>query len=95
MSFSAACDAGVLWVHLCQRCVGAATVTQQASAQALGSCWEDVLVPAFSAGTLNSSACMLLQVGYPCLSLHGAKDQSDRESTINDFKTGVSQVGPA
>ncbi len=36
-----------------------------------------------------------LQVGYPCLSLHGAKDQSDRESTINDFKTGVSQVGHA
>ena len=33
-----------------------------------------------------------LQVGYPCLSLHGAKDQSDRESTINDFKTGVSNV---
>eukprot|EP00891_Asterochloris_glomerata_P009008 jgi/Astpho2/9008/e_gw1.00133.30.1_t len=31
-------------------------------------------------------------VGYPCLSLHGAKDQSDRESTINDFKTGVSQI---
>jgi len=26
------------------------------------------------------------------LSLHGAKDQSDRESTINDFKTGVSNV---
>ena len=34
----------------------------------------------------------LSQVGYPCLSLHGAKDQSDRESTINDFKTGVSNV---
>lgn len=34
----------------------------------------------------------VLQVGYPCLSLHGAKDQSDRESTINDFKTGVSNV---
>lgn len=33
-----------------------------------------------------------MQVGYPCLSLHGAKDQSDRESTINDFKTGVSNV---
>ena len=29
------------------------------------------------------------QVGYPCLSLHGGKDQSDRESTINDFKTDV------
>lgn len=31
----------------------------------------------------------LVQVGYPCLSLHGGKDQSDRESTINDFKTDV------
>ncbi len=30
-----------------------------------------------------------MQVGYPCLSLHGGKDQSDRESTINDFKTDV------
>lgn len=29
------------------------------------------------------------QVGYPCLSLHGGKDQSDRESTINDFKSDV------
>ena len=31
----------------------------------------------------------VMQVGYPCLSLHGGKDQSDRESTINDFKTDV------
>lgn len=28
-------------------------------------------------------------MGYPCLSLHGGKDQSDRESTINDFKSDV------
>ncbi len=28
----------------------------------------------------------LLKHGYPCLSLHGGKDQSDRESTISDFK---------
>ena len=28
-------------------------------------------------------------MGYPCLSLHGGKDQSDRESTINDFKQDV------
>jgi ATP-dependent RNA helicase DDX46/PRP5 len=39
-------------------------------------CWIDV-------------ACGFLQMGYPCLSLHGGKDQSDRESTINDFKTDV------
>ena len=26
------------------------------------------------------------QAGYPCLSLHGGKDQSDRECTVADFK---------
>ncbi|KAL8478908.1 hypothetical protein ACS0TY_030702 [Phlomoides rotata] len=31
----------------------------------------------------------LLKSGYPCLSLHGAKDQTDRESTIADFKSNV------
>ncbi|KAM5574005.1 hypothetical protein ABKV19_013496 [Rosa sericea] len=31
----------------------------------------------------------LLKHGYPCLSLHGAKDQTDRESTIADFKSNV------
>ncbi len=31
----------------------------------------------------------LLRSGYPCMSLHGGKDQSDRESTINDFKSDV------
>ncbi|KAL7136577.1 hypothetical protein ABFS83_10G039700 [Erythranthe nasuta] len=31
----------------------------------------------------------LIRSGYPCLSLHGAKDQTDRESTITDFKTNV------
>ena len=31
----------------------------------------------------------LLRHGYPCLSLHGAKDQTDRESTIADFKRNV------
>ena len=30
----------------------------------------------------------LLRKGYPCISLHGGKDQSDRESTISDFKNG-------
>lgn len=32
---------------------------------------------------------VLLKAGSPCLSLHGAKDQTDRESTITDFKTSV------
>ncbi|XP_076957471.1 DEAD-box ATP-dependent RNA helicase 42-like isoform X2 [Bidens hawaiensis] len=31
----------------------------------------------------------LIKHGYPCLSLHGAKDQTDRESTISDFKSDV------
>jgi len=31
----------------------------------------------------------LLRQGYPCLSLHGGKDQNDRESTISDFKGNV------
>ena len=31
----------------------------------------------------------LLKHGYPCLSLHGAKDQTDRESIIFYFKSNV------
>jgi ATP-dependent RNA helicase DDX46/PRP5 len=34
----------------------------------------------------------LLQSGYPCLSLHGGKEQEDRESTISDFKSEVCNV---
>ncbi|KAK9463325.1 P-loop containing nucleoside triphosphate hydrolase protein [Lipomyces oligophaga] len=32
---------------------------------------------------------MLMAKGYPCLSIHGAKDQHDRDSAIADFKSGV------
>ncbi|KAI1810778.1 P-loop containing nucleoside triphosphate hydrolase protein [Poronia punctata] len=31
----------------------------------------------------------LLQKGYPCMSIHGGKDQVDRDSTIQDFKAGA------
>ncbi|PGH15578.1 pre-mRNA-processing ATP-dependent RNA helicase PRP5 [Helicocarpus griseus UAMH5409] len=31
----------------------------------------------------------LMQKGYPCMSIHGGKDQVDRDSTIEDFKAGV------
>ncbi|CAH2036683.1 unnamed protein product [Thlaspi arvense] len=31
----------------------------------------------------------LIKRSYPCLSLHGGKDQTDRESTISDFKSNV------
>ncbi|CAL9215730.1 unnamed protein product [Arabidopsis halleri] len=31
----------------------------------------------------------MIKSSYPCLSLHGGKDQTDRESTISDFKSNV------
>lgn len=31
----------------------------------------------------------LMTKGYPCMSIHGGKDQIDRDSTISDFKKGV------
>ncbi|ETN36424.1 uncharacterized protein HMPREF1541_08701 [Cyphellophora europaea CBS 101466] len=31
----------------------------------------------------------LMNRGYPCMSIHGGKDQIDRDSTIADFKAGV------
>jgi ATP-dependent RNA helicase DDX46/PRP5 len=34
----------------------------------------------------------LMRRGYPCMSIHGGKDQTDRDSTIADFKAGVVQV---
>ena len=34
----------------------------------------------------------LFQFGYPCLSLHGGKEQSDRESTLHDYRTGVCDI---
>lgn len=34
----------------------------------------------------------LLRKGYACMSLHGGKDQIDRDSTISDFKCGVCPV---
>jgi len=34
----------------------------------------------------------LMRSGYPCLSLHGGKDQHDREQTIADFKNKVSTL---
>lgn len=34
----------------------------------------------------------LMRKGYPCMSIHGGKDQIDRDSTIDDFKAGVFPV---
>jgi len=31
----------------------------------------------------------LMRKGYPCMSIHGGKDQVDRDSTIEDFKAGI------
>ena len=30
----------------------------------------------------------LMKAMYPCMALHGGIDQFDRDSTINDFKSG-------
>ncbi|RCI15423.1 hypothetical protein L249_3460 [Ophiocordyceps polyrhachis-furcata BCC 54312] len=34
----------------------------------------------------------LLNKGYPCMSIHGGKDQVDRDSNISDFKRGVCPI---
>ena len=34
----------------------------------------------------------LMRKGYPCMSIHGGKDQIDRDSTIQDFKNGIVPV---
>lgn len=34
----------------------------------------------------------LMTRGYPCLSIHGGKDQIDRDSAISDFKSGVASL---
>jgi ATP-dependent RNA helicase DDX46/PRP5 len=34
----------------------------------------------------------LMRKGYPCMSIHGGKDQIDRDSTIEDYKAGIFPV---
>ncbi|KAJ3275214.1 pre-mRNA processing RNA-helicase [Terramyces sp. JEL0728] len=34
----------------------------------------------------------LFKRGYPCLALHGGKDQADRDSVIQDFKSGATNI---
>ena len=34
----------------------------------------------------------LMKVGYPCMALHGGMDQYDRDTTIADFKKGVTSL---
>lgn len=34
----------------------------------------------------------LIQSGYPCLSIHGGKEQADRDQAISDFKGGLVSV---
>jgi ATP-dependent RNA helicase DDX46/PRP5 len=34
----------------------------------------------------------LLRLGYPCLSLHGGKEQADRDAALHEFKTGIKTV---
>ncbi|BFZ57566.1 pre-mRNA processing RNA-helicase [Savitreella phatthalungensis] len=40
----------------------------------------------------ESLLSQLMRRGYPCDTLHGGKDQFDRDSTIRDFKNGVFPV---
>uniref|UniRef100_J3MQG5 RNA helicase n=1 Tax=Oryza brachyantha TaxID=4533 RepID=J3MQG5_ORYBR len=48
-----------------------------------------ILVFVHSQDKCDSLLKDLFQRGYPCLSLHGGKDQTDRESTLADFKSNV------
>ncbi|XP_047081471.1 DEAD-box ATP-dependent RNA helicase 42-like [Lolium rigidum] len=48
-----------------------------------------ILVFVHSQDKCDSLLKELFQHGYPCLSLHGGKDQNDRESTLADFKSNV------
>ncbi|KAM0873291.1 hypothetical protein ACQ4PT_038165 [Festuca glaucescens] len=48
-----------------------------------------ILVFVHSQEKCDSLLKELFQHGYPCLSLHGGKDQNDRESTLADFKSNV------
>ncbi|GJN12379.1 hypothetical protein PR202_ga30652 [Eleusine coracana subsp. coracana] len=48
-----------------------------------------ILVFVHSQDKCDSLLKELFQHGYPCLSLHGGKDQTDRESTIADFKSNI------
>jgi len=50
------------------------------------------LIARHSTWTAAADCLCCMQSGYPCLSLHGGKDQSDRESTIADFKSDVCNV---
>ena len=34
----------------------------------------------------------LMRKGYPCMSIHGGKDQIDRDSAIDDFKKGITPI---
>ena len=34
----------------------------------------------------------LMKAGYPCMALHGGMDQFDRDTTISDFKSGVTSI---
>lgn len=51
-----------------------------------------VLVFVQSQDKCDSTFRELLKAGYPCLSLHGGKDQHDRETTVQDFKGDVCNV---
>jgi len=51
-----------------------------------------VLIFVNSQTTCDSLLTHLFQYGYPCLSLHGGKEQTDRESTLHDYRMGVCDI---
>ncbi|KAL5726348.1 RNA helicase [Ranunculus cassubicifolius] len=51
-----------------------------------------ILIFVHSQDKCDSLLKELFKHGYPCLSLHGGKEQSDRESTISDFKNDICRV---
>ena len=40
----------------------------------------------------NTSHTLEFQAGYPALALHGGMDQYDRDSVLNDYKKGLSNL---
>ncbi|KAI3836818.1 hypothetical protein MKW98_005151 [Papaver atlanticum] len=51
-----------------------------------------ILIFVQSQATCDSLLKNLFSHGYACLSLHGAKDQMDRESAISDFRNDVCKI---
>jgi Lhr-like helicase len=88
----------VLTSRLVSWCSGPPAATTSAApllaAQLLGE-WYDAgytLVFVDTKERADSLFLELTRAGYPTLSLHGGKDQADRDSTLAEFKAGTKRV---